>query len=488
MKRAVLYLRVSRSTDESVSLARQRQELTELARREGWPVVAVVEDDGISGRVEREKAEAALRMIKEGAAEVLVSWELSRWSRMGLAAVAKLVEVLEARPSALLVFHKEGLRSDQPAFGIMAAVIAEVARMEAEGTRDRIRSMRAFVLGQTEPDAQRWLGGRVPFGYRAVPREDGAGKKLVVDEVAAVHVREVARRLLAGQSLTEVTSYLTDHVPTPQAGGAWRISTVRKMIQSPTLIGRTTQRVQVSARADGSPVYEDRVVTDGQGLPITRWEPVLDPGTFAAVQALFAKRGPNRPRKAASWLSGLLYCGLCGSVMYANSRRDRGVDSFRCGNKAFAGATCPGVSISRRGVEEYVEGEVLGMIGHLQEFEVSQHVEGADPAELDAVALAIEDLQKALVQDGADYAQLLPQLDKLKAERKRLIEQPARLVKSRKPTGRTLAEAWAEGSIAQRRFLIDDMLDSVEVAPAQGSRKPEDRVQLVWIEWPVADD
>ena len=33
---------------------------------------------------------------------------------MGLTAVAKLVAVLQERPEALLVFHKEGLRSDMP--------------------------------------------------------------------------------------------------------------------------------------------------------------------------------------------------------------------------------------------------------------------------------------------------------------------------------------------------------------------------------------
>ena len=60
MKRAVIYVRVSRSKDESVSLARQEEELRQLAEREGWAVVAVLSDDGLTGTKEREKAEAAL--------------------------------------------------------------------------------------------------------------------------------------------------------------------------------------------------------------------------------------------------------------------------------------------------------------------------------------------------------------------------------------------------------------------------------------------
>lgn len=489
MKKAVLYLRVSRSTDESVSLARQESELMELCGREGWAVVAVVKDDGITGTKERENAEMALAMVASGDADVLVSWELSRWSRMGLSAVAKLVAVLDERPRALLVFHKEGLRSNQPAFGIMAAVIAEVARMEAQGTRERILSMRAYVLGQTRPEDQRWLGGKCPAGYKAVPREDGKGKRLVVDEDAAQHLREVARRLIAGHTLTEVTQYLTDNMPTPQSKGAWRISTVRKLMQSPTLLGRTTQKVEVGKRVDGSPIIEYHVVTDAQGLPIQRWDPVLDAGTFAAVQQRFYKAGPNQPRKSASWLSGYVVCGLCGSVVYANSRQGRSIGTFRCSNKAIPGQECQGMSISRKVLEDHMEAVILGMIGSLKEYTVTERIEGPDLGSLDDVGLAIADVQRALAADGADYGVLLPQLDELKAERRRISEAPARVVRKRVPTGRTMSEAWAEGPIPQRQHLISDMLDCVKVfrPPVAGKRGPvEDRIEEVWID-PVAE-
>ncbi|MEV8262849.1 recombinase family protein [Microbacterium sp. NPDC077057] len=508
MKRAVLYVRVSRTTEESVSLARQERELRQVAEREGWAVVSVLSDDGVTGTKEREKAEAALAMVAEGRADILISWELSRWSRMGLTAVAKLVGVLQDRPDALLVFHKEGLRSDMPAFGILAAVIAEVARMESEGTRDRIRSMRSHVLSQTDPDSMRWLGGSPPFSYRAVTRP-GGGKALVPDPFEVPYARRLMEGFARGDKLTDLTAMLNaEGVPTTMSalrrarqkgeptdglnGGLWRITTVRKMLQSPTLLGRTTQRVEVGRRSDGSPVIEYRAVTDAQGIPITRWEPVVDPGLWAQVQERFRKRGPNAPRKAASWLSGLLYCGKCGSVMYANSRKTRNVDTFRCANKAIPGRVCPGVSISRGGVEDHVEGVILRMIGSLKEYKVTERVEGtADTGELDGVAQAIADVQAALGRDGADYGALLPRLDQLKEERRRLLSQPARVVKVRHETGRTLAEAWETGGIAERRFIVDDMLDSINVKPATANGAASvigDRLEFVWIEHPVEDD
>ncbi|QEO10566.1 recombinase family protein [Protaetiibacter larvae] len=506
-KRAVLYVRVSRSTEESVSIARQERELLDLAESEGWQVVGTFRDDGLSGRVERKKAEAALEAIADGQADVLAVWEMSRFSRMGLSVVARLVTVLRERPGSLFVAKKEGLRSDQPAFGIMAAVIAEVAAMEAEATRDRIRSMRAHVLAETDPSSQRWLGGSPPMGYRAVARAEG-GKALAVDDYEAAHLREAARMLTHGGTITEVTRYLNDAgVPTPQSaarrarqkgqpteghdGGLWRVSTIRKLMQSPTLLGRTTRMVETGRRSDGSPIIDYRAVTDAQGLPIQRWEPVLDAGTFAALQEMFKARGPNQARKAASWLSGVLFCDLCGSVLYATRRKGRNVDAFRCSNRAVPDHSCPGVSVSRDAAEEYMEATILKMIGDLKEYRVETRTEGGDAGALDDVAQAIEDLQAALAADGADYGVLLPRLDELKAERRRLLAEPGKIVTVRTATGRLLRDAWKDGDIPERQHILSDMLDGVRVvkatSPGRLSRM-EDRLVPVWIEHPVEDD
>ena len=95
--RAVLYMRLSKTTEESTSIERQRRDLEALCEREGWSVVAELEDDGISGGKRRARADEALAMLRDGRADVLCVWKLDRWSRQGLSAIADLVDVLDER-------------------------------------------------------------------------------------------------------------------------------------------------------------------------------------------------------------------------------------------------------------------------------------------------------------------------------------------------------------------------------------------------------
>src|SRR6476620_11374883 len=157
---ALLYLRLSQSDDASTSIARQEADLRVLADREGWDVAEVIVDDGLSGGYARANADRALAMLREGAADVLAVWKFDRWSRQGLGAVAALIDALDANPKALFVADRDGLRSSQPAWRIIASVLAEVARMERENTKARVTSSIAALRR-----GGRYAGRNVPYGY-----------------------------------------------------------------------------------------------------------------------------------------------------------------------------------------------------------------------------------------------------------------------------------------------------------------------------------
>ncbi|WP_158863733.1 recombinase family protein [Leifsonia sp. AG29] len=513
-RRAVLYCRISRTTEESVSLERQRRDLEKLCELEGWDVVDVITDDGKSGTKERAEATRALDMLRSGAADTLLVWAFDRWSRQGLRAVADLIEVMRERKTALFYAKKDGLRSDQPAWRIIASVLAEVAAMEAENTSARILAARAAHLSKTAPEDQRFLGGRAPFGYRPVPNPHGPGKALAIDEYEAHIVREVAERVIAGETLTKATLWLdAEGVPTPQsparrarqAGapmdgldrGAWRVTTVRNLWRSDTLIGRTTQKQAIRGTdgqpvlgADGRPKFETRTVVDEAGLPIQRWEPILDFDTYAQLQARLPRVGRVQPRRTVSWLTNVARCAGCGGKLYAQKRSRNGQDElfFRCAQKGYVLAPCVApatVRVDR--LEEYVEAAFLRAAGSHPELERIERVIAPDVAQqLRDVSMAIQDVTTAMGRDGADGMSLLRQLDELKARRTALRELSSTTEIELRPTGRTLAEVWAElgDDLDSRRDHLRQVITGVVVERSvrNGTRAPLDgeRVRLMW--------
>ncbi len=80
-KRVAFYLRVS--TGEQTT-ENQRRELEAVARHRGWQIVAVYEDQGVSGAKGREKRPQLDRMLKDavrGKFDVLAAWAVDRLGR-----------------------------------------------------------------------------------------------------------------------------------------------------------------------------------------------------------------------------------------------------------------------------------------------------------------------------------------------------------------------------------------------------------------------
>lgn len=80
-KRAALYLRVSTKQQTTDN---QRLKLEEVARRSGWEIVAVFEDEGISGSRGRDKRPAFDDMCKAAARrefDVVLAWSVCRLGR-----------------------------------------------------------------------------------------------------------------------------------------------------------------------------------------------------------------------------------------------------------------------------------------------------------------------------------------------------------------------------------------------------------------------
>ncbi len=148
-KRVALYVRVS--TDEQTT-DNQRRELEGVAKRSGWKIVDIYEDNGISGANGREKRPALDKLLKDAARrefDMIAAWSVDRLGR-SLQHLVGLLEELQAL-GVDLYLHQQGLDTSTPsgrAMFQMCGVFAEferamlVERTKAGLARARARGMR----------------------------------------------------------------------------------------------------------------------------------------------------------------------------------------------------------------------------------------------------------------------------------------------------------------------------------------------------------
>ena len=477
--RAALYLRLSESNEadrtesgDSASIGRQEKDLRDLCAREGWHVDDdhVYVDDGLSGRMARKNADAAATALRSGDVDVLVVWKWDRWSRQGLPALAALIDAIDARPDALFVAMHDGLRSDAPAWRLIASVLAEVARMEAENTSLRVsRAMRENRA------AGRFTGGPTPIGYRSAPNPKGPGSILVLDPAESAAMTDAANSILAGASLYSVTRDLNASGVRPRRAARWSTQAVTQALTGTSIVGRVKVDGKVLMNPDGTP----RQVFD-PAIPVHLWRSV---GATLAERRASRPSAGVRPRQARSrLLSGLATCSGCGAPLYVRTST-AGTQYYRC-TAMSNGRECPAsASVKAETIEAYVEQAVLRVAGP---FALLRPVAvEADAADLADVLEAIE-MTRAAFHPGADFAALAARMERLGARRDALeaAAAAAPAVIRLEETGETFGELWGLADGPTRREHLARVLERVEVRHTGRRGRPaplsDERVSLVW--------
>lgn len=499
MTTAVLYLRLSAIVTDSTSIVRQEADLRALADREGWDVAHVLVDEGISGRKTRANAVEAVRMIAAAEVDVLAVWSLDRFTRQGWDGIGELLKALDARKAdsdrgkgrpARFVALQNGLNSDHSSFRMIAGVLSEVARQEAENGATRIRSS---IAHRRKTD--KYTGGAsVPYGYRSVPADDGVGRVLIHDPAEVAIVEEVSLRLLRDvESLHAICRDLQrrgiftsksaarraykEGSPTDcEDPGTWRASTLRSMFSSDLLLGRVVHH--------GEPLRDER------GLPRSVWPPILDLATLSALRRRLGTEPrtegsePQAPRRtrAVRLLSGLAFCAICGAKMHVTSSSGKPV--YGCPSNWNRDVECPSPKIGAEPTDELVAEAFLSVAGEWPEVEeVEESDDATREAALAEVTAALRQASAAMIDDDADVAALGARIAELKAERAAINARPVSVGSTIRATGRTLREAWdAEENIAIRRDTLENAVEHVEIGPNTGRRGVFDpsRVRIVW--------
>ena len=185
----------------------------------------------------------------------------------------------------------------------------------------------------------------VPYGYVITNT-----KKMIfeVDEPAAEIVRTVFKLYIDGWGYKKIANYLTDKkIPTPrmrekarkEAMGdeykgkvreQWSIVTVSDILTNDFYIGTLRERKFRRKKINGADIELDKsehIVFENHH------EPIVDYRIFATAQEMLKQRTKNNYRGVKKYdnaYSGFMFCGDCGSPMFAMSRKDL-AEAYTCG-------------------------------------------------------------------------------------------------------------------------------------------------------------
>lgn len=307
--------RLSRSSEESTSIERQREIIESWASTHGHEIVGWADDVGVSGSVDPFDTPALgpwLTDERVGDWDILCSWKMDRLARRTIP-LHKLMGWTQDHEKTL-VCVADNIDLSTWVGRLVASVIAGVAEGELEAIRERNTASHKKLR-----QVGRWTGGRPPYGYRAVPSETGVCMVLEIDPETSAVVAEMIESVLDGRAPTAIAEELTGRgVPTPadrheldrgreSKGRAWTSVGVFGILRSQALLGRT--------------VYNGTVLRDENGAPVLQAPALVDSETFGKLQeALDAREGHRGPRHRSP-LNKVAVCWTCDKPLYLRKNK-----------------------------------------------------------------------------------------------------------------------------------------------------------------------
>lgn len=469
----IIYVRLSRDSDASVSVESQIATCRAYADARGWEVLFIAEDVDVSGASRLEDREGMAKVLAHmpRVAYVLAA-KLDRYAR----SVLEFSRLLKAGDDtgATLVTADGTLAPETSR--LIVHVLSAFAEYERDMIRTRVLENKAKLRTKG-----RWLGGAAPYGYRIIRRDGGAF--LDIDPESEAIIRECVRRVLEdGESLTGLAHDLnTRAVPSPAdftrlrdgreaKKTKWSTTTLREVMTSPALRGWLLQADPSGDTRRKTKTL--RPVLDDNGEPQQVGPELLEADTFAAINSKLAarSRGAGVERSGKSVLLHVARCSVCGDLMYRQQRTARGSDFalYICGTGAKRGGH-KGNGIKAKGLESVVEAEFLKVLGRFDLMREALTGGRNVAQELRETESAIEHLAANLAYlapDGHAAGVALRQLAALETKLKGLQAEAAIPVGvTYVPTGRTIAEEWKRRGTAGRNELLRDFRVSVTVSP-----------------------
>lgn len=460
-KSAAIYARISSDRDGTqLGVQRQIEDCRAHADRRGWAIAQVYTDDDVSAykRKPRPAYQQLLTDLRRGDRDAVVVYNADRLHRQPRE-LEEFIDICNA--GKVLVATVSGDLDLSTHDGqLVARILGAVARKESDEKSRRIKRKHQ-ELAQNGKVAG---GGTRPYGYQSDRR--------TIDPTEATIIRELADRILQGDSLRSLIADLTDRKVSTVTGAPWKIQTLRTMLMSYRLSGQREHLGELVGKAE--------------------WEAIIEPEHTDRLRSILSD--PDRPANRSPrryLLTRLVHCGLCGYELVSRPRGD-GERRYVCN----AGPGLPGcgrTAILADHLEPFIVEAVLlrldspGLAAALSVAHAPAGASAEARRELDDAAAHLEELARAYAERKItlrEYLAARPVIEKrMESARGALnVDSRAATLSAYMANPGALRREWADLTLPRQHSIVAALLDHVVLAPAVRGRNRFDpaRVTPVW--------
>lgn len=398
---------------DNVSIENQKAIIRDFVnRRFPGSSLTFYEDRDRSGYTfeQREGYQAMRKGLIRHQYDILVVKDFSRFSRRNSRGLVELEDLRDAGVRIISIGDNIDFPNDDDWLKIQFQFL--INEMPVTDTSKKVKN----VIRRRQADGK-WLCA-APYGY-IINKQ----KEFEVVPTEAEIVRQIFDLYNnQGWGYKKIANYLTEQgIPTPrmseqmrkEAAGeptsrktkaAWAIVTVQGILDNDFYIGTFRQAKYTRAKINGKDVKRD----EGEHIVIeNHHQPIIDYRTFATTRALREKRSTANYRGVKKYdnvYSGFLFCGDCGSPMFAMSRRDLS-PAYTCGTyhrRGRSGCTAHHIRVEKLDelLKIYVRRVMDNSQSMLEELNAGLNREQVDVLETeqsaDRLAQVMEDLREEL--------------------------------------------------------------------------------------------
>ena len=335
-----IYIRLSKEdlekeySKDSESVNNQRNILMQYVEQNGLNLVNEYVDDGVSGTsFDRPAFNKLIEDIENKKINMVITKDLSRLGRdyiMSGYYTEQFFPAHKVRYIALLDNIDTFLDSANNDIAPFKSVLND---MYAKDISKKIKS----VL-KNKKEMGLFVGKEAPYGYMKDPSNK---YQLIIDEPAAMIVREIYEKYLLGMGATQIANNLSMRdIPIPSVHkninrgarsltyGLWSNRTVRHILENETYTGCLIQNRYNKLNYKTKKTI--RTTKDKWIKVENTHEPIIDKNTWKRVQLLLVRNNQNRISRHDYILSGLLKCYECKSAIGISKKDNRGYSYGRC--------------------------------------------------------------------------------------------------------------------------------------------------------------